>query len=260
MKWTIPVLGVALALTLTACAPKDTPPTPTPTPVPTPEPTVTATPEPTLQWIDQVYEKVFTADDGATVMTVRYVFPDIVEASSREAWSKISSFYAEEGNAYLTSATENADLALDDYDIAAASGYDFIPYAESFSYEITRQTEELVSIRRTLYAQSATPYPVIYQFCESFDLATGQRLALSDLLAAGWEEPLMTLLQSHDQVAELALDPDALAAGFDPNLFYLTDDALVLYYQEGILGGHALGLVEFSIPYSDLADWLVRNI
>lgn len=260
MKYKIPALSAALVLALTACSPKAPTVTPTPEPVSPTAPTEPAVSEPTLQWIDQVYEKAFTAADGATVMTVRYVFPDIVGASGNDAWSKISAYYAEEGNAYLTSATENADLALDDYDIASVSGYDFIPYAESFSYEVTRQTEALASIRRTLYAQSATPYPTTYQFCETFDLTTGDKLALSDLLSAGWEEPLMALITAQDQVTELALDPAALTAAFDPSLFYLTSDALVLYYQDGTLGGHAMGIVEFSIPYGDLNALLIRGV
>lgn len=257
MKRLIPVL--ALTLSLTACAAQEPAPTATPTPAPTPAPVETPVPVPTaLKWTDQVYEKEFTADDGTRLMTVRYVLPDIVEASAVPAWSKISGYYADEGNAALTAASENADLARDDYHIAKASGYDFIPYAEELSYQVTRESGTLASIKRTYYSNMGGAYPVSYQFCETFDLSTGGVLALSDCFAGqDWQARVLSAMEQQSMELELGLTLDDLERAFQPACFYLTEDSLVIYYQEGTFGGHALGLTEFPIPYADLEDiWI----
>ena len=253
-------LTLGLLLALTACGPKAPQVTPTPEPAPVVTPSPTPSPAPELQWTDQVFEQSFPADDGTTVMTVRYVFPDIIGAAANEAWDKIHTYYANEGAAYLTSATENADLALDDYHIAQASGYDFIPYADEFSYKITRQTGELASIKRNYYSNMGGAYPVSYQFCETFDLSTGDKLGLDGLLATGWRETVLDLLAAQADAAQLGLDAETLAGVFDPSCFYLTQDALVVYFQEGVLGGHGLGLVELPIPLSDLSGLLLWSV
>jgi hypothetical protein len=52
-------------------------------------------------------------------------------------------------------------------------------------------------------------------------------------------------------------DESELESCFDPACFYITEDALVIYYQLYTIGPYAAGTPEFSIPRTALEDILI---
>lgn len=255
------LLAAALVLTLAACTPAETGESPAANPSPTPVPTETQ-PEETapleLVWTDQTFAKDFTADDGTVVMSVEYVFPDIENADAVPAWQKIRDYYSAEGMAYLNDASELAGYAAGDYEVAQAMGEDFLPYGESMSYRIALQTENLVSIVRSYYANSVTgaAHPSNFQFSETFDLTTGEKLSLGDCFT----DPDAGRTRVLDLLAEKGGDAgysrEALEAELNDAYFYFNDEGMVIYYQPDTLAPYAAGLLEFTLPYADLQDLL----
>ena len=251
-------LTAVLALTLAACAPAEPQATPSPTPVPTESQAPEETAAPELMWTEQVFAKDFTADDGTVVMSVEYVFPGIEDAQSDPAWQKIQDYYAAEGMAYMGDATELSGYAAGDYEVAQAMGEDFLPYGESMSYRIALQNESMVSIVRSYYANSVTgaAHPSNFQFSETFDLATGDKLSLGDCFTdpdAGRTRVLDLLEQKG---ADAGYSREALEGELNDAYFYLSDEGLVIYYQPDTLAPYAAGLLEFTLPYADLQDLL----
>ena len=49
---------------------------------------------------------------------------------------------------------------------------------------------------------------------------------------------------------------DTLSSEFKDEYFYLTEDGFVFYFQPDTVAPYAAGLLEFSIPYSELEDLL----
>ena len=251
-------LTAVLALTLAACAPAEPQATPSPTPVPTESQAPEETAAPELMWTEQVFAKDFTADDGTVVMSVEYVFPGIEDAQSDPAWQKIQDYYAAEGMAYMGDATELSGYAAGDYEVAQAMGEDFLPYGESMSYRIALQNESMVSIVRSYYANSVTgaAHPSNFQFSETFDLATGDKLSLGDCFTdpdAGRTRVLDLLEQKG---ADAGYARASLEAEFNDAYFYFNDEGMVIYYQPDTLAPYAAGLLEFTLPYADLQDLL----
>ena len=251
-------LTAVLALALAACAPAEPQATPSPTPVPTESQAPEETAAPELMWTEQVFAKDFTADDGTVVMSVEYVFPGIEDAQSDPAWQKIQDYYAAEGMAYMGDATELSGYAAGDYEVAQAMGEDFLPYGESMSYRIALQNESMVSIVRSYYANSVTgaAHPSNFQFSETFDLATGDKLSLGDCFTdpdAGRTRVLDLLEQKG---ADAGYARASLESELNDAYFYFSDEGLVIYYQPDTLAPYAAGLLEFTLPYADLQDLL----
>lgn len=253
-------LTAALACALAACAPSETQAVPTPSPTAAPPetqaPVETTVPE--LVWTDQVFAKDFTAGDGTVVMSVEYVFPDIENAGEVPAWQKIQDYYAAEGMAYLSDAADLAGYAAGDYEVAQAMGEEFLPYGESMSYRLALQTDGLVSIVRSYYANSVTgaAHPSNFQFSETFDLTTGEKLTLWDCFTdpdAGRTRVLDLLEQKG---ADAGYARASLESELNDAYFYLSDQGLVIYYQPDTLAPYAAGLLEFTLPYADLQDLL----
>lgn len=245
-----------LILTLTACAPSKTVESDGPVPTQSQTPEETAPTE--LVWTDRSFVRDFTADDGTVVMSVEYLFPGITRAEQVPAWQKIQDYYAAEGMAYLNDAADLAGYAAGDYEVAKAMGEDFLPYGESMSYRISLQTEDLASIVRSYYANSVTgaAHPSNFQFSETFDLTTGEKLTLDDCFtdaAAGRTRVLDLLAQKG---GDAGYSRESLEGELNDAYFYLNDEGMVIYYQPDTLAPYAAGLLEFTLPYADLQDLL----
>ena len=242
--------ALLLALALSACAapgPAET------TPAPPPEAPADTTPAPAeLVWTDQDFSQDFTAEDGTVVMSVDYLFPDIQNYDQDPAWSAIHDYYATEGAAYLENAQELAVYASGDYQVSKTLGEEFLPYGEAHSYRVAYQTDTLASLVRSYYANSVTgaAHPANYQFSETFDLTTGERLALDDCFtdAGAARSRILDTLAEAGQGA--GFTREALEEQFNDAYFYLTEDHFVFYYQPDTLAPYAAGLLDRPEPAS----------
>ncbi|NCB64233.1 MAG: DUF3298 domain-containing protein, partial [Clostridia bacterium] len=207
------------------------------------------------------FEKEYENKDGVKLLSARFVMPGIAEAAAVPAWAAINDYYKAEGDGYLLTADETADLAEGDYDVQTSLGYDFSPYAMEAYYSVTYQSAAAISIRRTYYSNVGTAYPANFQFSEQFDARDGSRLTFADFFS----DPAAVKTKIFDAIrAQIAKREDA--AGFDTakvetafqeNSFYLTQDSVVFYYQPDDLAPHAVGIPEFPIARTDLGELLI---
>lgn len=117
--------------------------------------------------------------------------------------------------------------------------------------------ERYLSFCQNDYAYWGGTHGMPYRTGYTFDLRTGERLALSDIIGNDGEE-LKEIVTAH--YAESIEDgrgywPDAMervqeAIGFDMD-FYLTGEGICLYFPPYELGGFAMGFAEVVIPYDE---------
>lgn len=234
----------------------------TPSPSQTPSPSAVRTEEPAPDapvWGDRTFGQTFTSDDGTAVMTASYTLPEIINAQKVPAWQLINVWYWDEGEALLENVQEGGDQALDDYKIAKTMEYDFQPYADEETWKrFDTPSDSVISILRTHYISMGGASPTTFYFAETFDLNSGKKLTLDDIFsvpAEKYEDRICSLLDEQNRAGETPVEAGGLRDEFDANCFYLTEDALVIFYQEGTFGG-ALDTLQFSISYKDLEDIL----
>jgi len=241
-------------------------------PSPTPEQTNTPAPTPAVAfgapvWGTAEYDLIKTDDEtDDTLMTAKYILPAITNEPSAPQWAAINEYYTAEGETLLQQAEQSADIAQENYDYYKAAEYEFYPHSDEQNYEIKLNTEPYVSILRTHYGYSGGAHGEVYLLSDTFDMDTGTRMQLDELFtvsSAEYEERVLTevnklaaLMVTSD--GEPLLDESALESTFDHNCFYLTEDALVIYYQTYSLGCHALGAPEFPISCEALEDILIE--
>lgn len=209
----------------------------------------------------------FTKTDdktGETVMTASYLLPKITNQPSTAAWTAINDYYSAEGEALTKNAEEMAGWAYDDYETSKTMKYDYQPYTDEQTYDATLVTDSMASILRTHYIYSGGAYGDTFLFSDTFNLSTGQKLKLDDLFSVASDvygprvlAEVKALAARESDGGTPRYDPDKLESAFDPNCFYLTGDALVIYYQTYALGPRALGMPQFSIPKDKLEDILI---
>ncbi len=290
MKRRIFSLAAGLLLVLSACAPAapqsseeliyptshpSSTPSPTESHSPRPTPEVSATPEPTGSLSAQVEAPVWGTqetqcsqndDEDTDVLLVQGTFslPLIENAEGVPAYEAINSWYLDLSAGLRSDTLSNAGQADADYALSKSMGYAFTYYTDEESYEITHQTDRLVSILRTHYGHTGGTYPTLLYMADHFDLTTGEVLTFDDLFTAPDAAAAIAL----QEVLRQAAQGDANGTTYDTALaeilfkresFYLTADAVVFFYQPQDLAPNAAGAPTFAVPrslFGDLlADW-----
>lgn len=258
--------SLCILLLLTGCAGA---PATQPSATPAPAETSESTPEASFGmplWGASEYG--FTETDektGEEIMTARYVLPRITNEPAAPGWTAVNEYYTAEGETLQQQGRQTADSAREDYDYFKESGYDFYTYDDEESYELRLDTETIASILRIHYSFTGAHGNVMYR-SDTFDMETGGRLTLDDVFTVPASDYLPRLMTEIKALADAQykmnegdtlIEESALEDSFDPECFYLTDDALVIYYQTYTLGCYAMEAPEFSIPQETMEDILI---
>ena len=279
-------LAAGLLLVLSACAPAgpqsseeliyptshpSSAPSPTESQAPQPTPEGTASPATTESQAAQAEAPVWgvqesecsQADDEDTdVLLVqgRFSLPLIENAEGVAAYEAINQWYLDLSAGLRSDTLANAGQADADYALSKSMGYAFTYYTDEETYEITHQTDRLVSILRTHYGHTGGTYPTLLYMADHFDLTTGAVLTFADFFTDPDAAAAIALEQVVSQAAQGGVYDAGLAEElFKRENFYLTDDAVVFFYQPQDLAPNAAGAPSFPVDrslFGDLlADW-----
>ncbi len=95
----------------------------------------------------------------------------------------------------------------------------------------------------------------------TFGTETGEELNIADLfdpLNERWRGLIPDIVMLQAEKAELRLLSDVMPAS-DTQLFYVTEDALVILYRPYEIATYSAGWPEFSIPLDQLSDFLLPD-
>jgi len=181
---------------------------------------------------------------------VQITIPQVKGDSMDELGLQLNDYFLAEGNGLLLKAAEYlGTTGLVENDTVTVE----------WSYEVTRNDGHWLSVRHqgVTYVGGAA-YPTTALRSDVIRVADGtlQPVSLSELFDLTPEETQAYLVEKMEALSQGAYSRDALNGYFDFNCFYVTQDALVFYYQEDTLGPHAIGTPEFPIPLADLAEVL----
>jgi hypothetical protein len=184
---------------------------------------------------------------------VKITVPQMKGVSVGEQGLELNAYFQAEGNGLLWKAAEymgTPGLAEND------------TVTVEWTYKVTRNDGQWLSVRRqgVIYV-SGSAYPTTVLHSDTFRVADGalQQVLLEEAFDLTPEEAQAHLVDQLEVLGEGAYDRANLNASFDFQRFYLTEDSLVLYYQEGQLGSHALGTPEFHIPLVELSKLLKKG-
>lgn len=192
-------------------------------------------------------------------LNVTLQYPQFYQLSNSEVQQEINDLMIDLALASEKEGLKNA------YDLmwALIEGYDGSPnQAETyFDYHLKYNQNNLLSIVLTDYQYAGGAHGSTIQSSYNFDLASGQDLKLSDLMKSnsGYISYINSVIkQEIDKRAaagELSvLTPFETITGDQP--YYLSNQGLVIYFQQYEYFPYAAGIQEFTIKYADLAPYL----
>jgi inhibitor of cysteine peptidase len=131
------------------------------------------------------------------------------------------------------------------------------------NYRVTYNRNNLLCVTLFDYQYAGGAHGSMVQTSYTFDLTTGDILELGDLLndASSYLPFINSAIRTEidNRVASgdlVEFDSARFETIGDQPAFYLSDDAIVFYFQQYEYFPYAAGIQEFFIPYSDLADLL----
>lgn len=269
VKWLVWLLSVAM---LCACGAnelqqKATPEAPQSEQVDTPVDELSSTPCYTYE--DKVVSCQFTDEESGVLYAMyRYSVPmmrvENVDNLTEEA-QVIAQRNVESFNAQMQKLLDDA-VAFGEETAAAVAEGDFVQIGTTYATDekelVVTQTGQILTIRADGYYYSGGAHPFVYTDSYTFDLALGQ--FIDPIQIADDPEQFRT------QTAELLVAQaeglgEEYTAGFWSDYAEIIghwNDAAVLFDAEGMtvifsvyeLGPYAMGPVELSLPYEELAD------
>lgn len=154
---------------------------------------------------------------------------------------------------------ELRDMAREDFAQRNEAGGTWqLGYSLSDKVRITySDTERYLSLCQEQYVDMGGPHGMPYRKGYTFDLTTGRRLALSDIIANDEEElrsivtdAFAAYIGNTPGFWEDAPERVRESVSFDMD-FYLTEEGICFYYEPYALGGFVLGFTEVVIPYEE---------
>lgn len=147
-------------------------------------------------------------------------------------------------------------------------GTDWRPYCVSQSYQATRLDERVLSVFGYVYSNAGGPHPSHYLNSATYDLETGKRITLSDILKdesclESLAERVLDTLSNRGEDSMLFDDyvsvvMDHFTPG-SPNFdsWYFSDQGLVIYFSVYEISSYAAGDFVMEYTYGDLQDILL---
>lgn len=144
------------------------------------------------------------------------------------------------------------------YDLQKTNVFDDIKKYYWSTYEIPYNQNQILSIRlnQSINAEGAA-HPANYLSSITLNLRTGQEYRFADLFKKDTAYVDKVNELARKEIAKLDYTLLEPFKGITENQsFYLTKDALVIYFQEGEYTPHVVGPLVIRIPYQDLKPYL----
>lgn len=149
---------------------------------------------------------------------------------------------------------------------------DFEVYGQAWLVEINSdilfQQEKYISIASTIFSYTGGAHPNNDQLYRSYNLKTGERITLDDILLAGYASALNNAAEIEFRMQKEIPPSESLkSAGywledkeFEVNdNFAIINQSLMFYYNPYEIGPYALGATELELKLTDYVDLINPN-
>lgn len=198
------------------------------------------------------------SDTGIIEINLQY--PQIDGLADKAVQDSINSFFRESARAARDEGLKNAASVAEDDSGSAGSPNKHVTY---FDYRIKYNQNGLLSVVLTDYQYTGGAHGLAVQSSRTFDLKTGAVYRLEDLFIEGADYVSIISGIIKDEISkrvregilpEYTFTPfEAIKADQD---FYLSNGAVVVYFQYYEYWPYAFGIQEFPVDFSALKDIL----
>ncbi len=220
-------------------------------------------------------QAIYSEDGSTLLMTVDYEVP-VVSYELNDALAAGLNAWVESNTASLMEeVAELAEMANSDYEDEWVDFSDSFYYAISQSYETIRIDSAVLSLRQYVYEYTCGAHGSYGYLGINFDVATGEQLALYDLMADAdgfklaaieyiynyLDDLDATYLQNYGESLGLYEDyKDAIYAAFESEpVWYLDAAGIEIVFNIYEIAPYASGEYIICLPYSEFSAYIMAD-
>lgn len=183
----------------------------------------------------------YSLDENKLFMDIK--FPQLIESSNKEIENKV--------NAIISARVEEYKNMY--YQDEEEKQYIYV------NYEITKSEQNILSmVFNVSFSIEGVAHPTNFVYGVSIDLSKGEELKLDNILKSNIDSIGMLNALLNEKIGQLDYQLLSEYKGIEEGQgFYLTEDSLIIYYQEGIYTPHAVGPLLLTITFDEINDILV---
>lgn len=194
------------------------------------------------------------AEDGTLLANTSVSYPVFTIEEKPEAAKLINEYFA----GSKTDFQEDDQSTLQaEYEYSMSEDIPWNAYEFSADAKVARKDNQIISVQTNGYIFTGGAHGSSYESADNFDTSSGARLTLADVSddetkAHTFVEEFI-LQKIKDEYADVVLDgyeefiPDILT----DETWYMDEEGFTVICNEYIIGPHALGIIEFKIPYEE---------
>ena len=150
--------------------------------------------------------------------------------------------------------------AVEQYEYSVANGFPIRPFEAIVVYIVTYNQDCAISLYSDRYEYMAGAHGNTTRISDTWNIQAGRRIHLSRLFAPSVDFVDYIVTEVNNQIAEEIKSGNDVyyenyekdvRSKFNPNQFYLTEEGVVIYYQQYDIAPYSTGIPQFTIPYSD---------
>lgn len=192
------------------------------------------------------------------MMESKYKFPIVQITGNKAASDKINTYYTDAKVSFQKVVNELTAYAEEDYKERNKEQLEYWNgYFASMEYQAERADDQIISLVGSYSEYTGGAHPNATKFADNFSVKTGERLAFKDVVEdeAEARKTIVEYIIKETKKAEYA---DYFFDDYEKNIpdlltdttWYFSNKGLVVIANEYIIGPHAMGIVEFTIPYA----------
>ncbi len=216
---------------------------------------------PPLQVIRNVYTETFRDDaDGSILLEAKIIIPEIKNPQNNSSINAINKYYRKQFDHFKSKVlSEGLKNARDDKKMTTSGDYEFRSHMYERDFQVYYNANNLLSILNLQYLNTGGAHPNSFRQSDNFDLKTGKKLVLREVLGGSKEEALEKVYSTVMEKIKTTEGTDEfmwkdtyqndLREFYSDEDFLLKENSLLFYYQLYTLLPYAGGYPEFELPY-----------
>jgi len=214
-------------------------------------------------YIVVVKEKMLQADKtykGHVILSYTIKYPQFISDRFHLILNKLNIFYRTKALMYEKSNISNLfQMAMVEYEYSVAHNYPIRAFEAFTAYKTTYNRNCAISLYFDQYEYTGGAHGITVRSSDTWHLIKSKKLELQEFFP--YQQDYRSYIIDHiikeieGQIAEgnniyFENYKQLVQENFKENSFYLTNDGLVIYYQQYDIAPYSSGIVEFTIPYS----------
>lgn len=202
-------------------------------------------------------DEILKDKNGIPMLKVTGSLPVINDMQSEKAIKKINTFYNNKLKEFNKLKGSDFEIAQNDYALKSQEEKAYWQgYELGMSYTTKRNDGTVISFVEDDYEYMGGAHPNSVRYAQNFDRKTGKQLKFKDIVTdeaaarAAINKDILETLQGAEYKDYLFEDYKAhIDEILQENTWYLSEEGLVIIANEYIITPHAVGIIEFNMPY-----------